>query len=230
MSGKWRIGKLFRFEATRELSGRRDGHSFTAEIVLASEALTGPGFVADFGELAPVKKHIDAVLDHRMLNDVVPDPSDEGIAEHLRGWARDHLPAAVSSVLQDVRIRTGRTMSPPAGTAVDFGATHWLEGLPPGHQCGHHHGHTYRVFLPASGPEWPAPVNLPPSFADYLTSGLDGQVLNDVFAFNPTCEHLAEHFAKWLAERDIAGIDEEVLTVRVSETESTWGEHEGRPA
>lgn len=42
----FRIGKSFRFEATRQLpDGRFDGHSFTVEAVLSSSVLSpvGPG-------------------------------------------------------------------------------------------------------------------------------------------------------------------------------------------
>ncbi|OIJ86423.1 6-pyruvoyl trahydropterin synthase family protein [Streptomyces colonosanans] len=229
MTGLWRIGKLFRFEATREVADGLDGHSFTAEVVLGSEALSNPGFVVDFGVLASVKKHIDAVLDHRVLNGVVPDPSDDGLARHLTAWARDNLPPEAASVLQSVRIHTGRPTSIPARTAVDFGATHWLDGLPPKHQCSRRHGHSYRVTLPAQGPAWPAPSDMPPFFADYIAGELDGRVLNDVLDFNPTCEHLSDYFARWLTERDVTDSDGRPITVRVSETESTWGEYQGRP-
>ncbi|MEW2401364.1 6-carboxytetrahydropterin synthase [Streptomyces sp. NPDC046862] len=229
MSGLWRIGKRFPFEATREVGGRFDGRTFTAEVVLASETLSSPGFVVDFGVLSPVKKYIGAVLDHQLLNEVVPDPSDDGLAQHLTTWARNHLPPEACSVLQRVRIHTGRPASLPARTAVDFDASHRLDGLPPDHQCARLHGHSYRVILPAEEPAWPAPANMPPFFADYLVGDVDGRLLNDVFAFNPTCEHLAAYFARWLHERDVTGPDGCPVTVRVSETESTWGEYQGRP-
>ncbi|MEV6984031.1 6-carboxytetrahydropterin synthase [Sphaerisporangium sp. NPDC051017] len=229
MSGLWRIGKTFRFEATREVAGRLDGRTFTAEVVLASATLSSPGLVVDFGVLAPVKKHIGAVLDHQLLNEVVPDPSDDGLAQHLTIWARDHLPPEASSVLQHVRIQTGRPTSLAARTAVDFDASHRLDGLPPGHQCGRLHGHSYRVILPAEEPAWPAPASMPPFLADYIAGELDGRLLNDLFGFNPTCEHLAEYFARWLYERDVIDSDGHPVMVRVSETESTWGEYQGRP-
>ncbi|MFE9222449.1 6-pyruvoyl tetrahydropterin synthase family protein [Streptomyces lavendulae] len=105
----FRIGKGFRFEATRRLAdGRYDGHSFTAEAALSSLVLSPEGFVADFDDLAPLKRYIDGALDHQILNDCVKDVYNEGSAEHLLGWARDHLPSDAASVLERIRVRIGR--------------------------------------------------------------------------------------------------------------------------
>lgn len=147
----FRIGKSFRFEATRRLDGGTyDGHSFTAEAVLTSMRLTPEGFVADFGDLAPLKRYIDGTLDHQVLNDYVEDVSNEGLARHLLGWAKSHLPADVVSVLEDVRVRTGRPQALPSAAFASFEASHQLHGLRDGHPCGRLHGHSYMLSVPVS--------------------------------------------------------------------------------
>jgi 6-pyruvoyltetrahydropterin/6-carboxytetrahydropterin synthase len=94
------IGKCFSFAAAHHLDGlpeghkcaRVHGHTYTVEILLASGDLNNAGFVADYADLDPVKHHIDAELDHRDLNEVLPvPPSCENIARHLYEWCRDHL-------------------------------------------------------------------------------------------------------------------------------------------
>ncbi|MFJ1662419.1 6-pyruvoyl trahydropterin synthase family protein [Streptomyces anthocyanicus] len=220
----FRIGKSFRFEATRRLDdGRYDGRSFTAEAVLSSRVLSPEGFVVDFGDLAPLKAHIDAALDHRILNDCVKDVSDEGVAEHLLGWARDHLPSGVVSVLEEVRIRTGRPQPLPSAAFTAFNASHQLHGLRDSHPCGRLHGHSYVLSLPVSPANRFADV--PVALRDYLGSALHGSVLNEAIpGLNPTSEHLARYFSQWLADRSLLGDDGSGTCVRVSETETSWAE------
>ena len=58
----YRISKKWTFDAAHHLDGlpeghkcaRVHGHTWTVEVVLAAVTLTGPGFVTDFGELAPL--------------------------------------------------------------------------------------------------------------------------------------------------------------------------------
>lgn len=84
------ISKKFEFSASHVLEGlpeghqcgRLHGHNYIFEVELRSEGLDPTGFVLDYGELKPVKAFIDAKLDHRHLNDVVPgQPCAEGIAK-----------------------------------------------------------------------------------------------------------------------------------------------------
>lgn len=222
MSGKWLIGKLFRFEATRTLGGRDDGHSFTAEAVLAAEALDGVGFVVDFGRLAPLKTHIDAALDHQFLNHRVPDASDDGVAAYLTEWAGTHLPADIAAALTEVRIRTGRPVVPAGEFAVGFEATHYLDGLPAGHQCGRRHGHSYLVTACAADG---GPAAVPRELRRHIGDVLDGAVLNTLVPFNPTSEHLSAYLTDRLEER--AGGP---AAIRVSETETSWAQYTRRTA
>jgi 6-pyruvoyltetrahydropterin/6-carboxytetrahydropterin synthase len=110
---EFRIGKRFTFEAGHCLPTlpeghkcrRLHGHSYTVEVVLASGQLVGPGFVADFGDLAPLRGYIDGTLDHRYLNDVLDaEPTCEVIAAHLAAWYLEHLAAAVPGRLHAVRV------------------------------------------------------------------------------------------------------------------------------
>ncbi|WP_331750973.1 6-carboxytetrahydropterin synthase (plasmid) [Streptomyces globisporus] len=214
VNASWHIGKRFRFEATRRLNGRADGHSFTAESVLRAPELDPVGFVVDFGRLAALKEHIDERLDHRSLNDRIPDVSDEGIEAYLTEWARAELPDDVAQVLVGIRIRTGRPRRPAAGFAVEFAATHHLDGLDPGHPCSRPHGHTYLVSAEDADGS-PAPV--PDELACHIRSVLDGSVLNERLDINPTSEQLARYLSDWM--------DRGPATIRVSETESSWAQY-----
>lgn len=90
---RYRIWKSFSFSAAHQLTGlppdhqcaRMHGHNYAVEVELGSEDLNGIGFVRDFGELGSFKKWIDAFLDHRVLNDVIPEmnPTAENLAKYL---------------------------------------------------------------------------------------------------------------------------------------------------
>jgi 6-pyruvoyltetrahydropterin/6-carboxytetrahydropterin synthase len=109
----FRIGKRFTFEAAHHLPGlpaghkcaRVHGHSYTAEVVVASDKLIPPGFVTDFGDLAPVRQYIDTALDHRDLNEALgAEPTCELIAEHLADWFGSYLAGAIPGRLELVRV------------------------------------------------------------------------------------------------------------------------------
>lgn len=84
------ISKDFAWSASHVLDGlpedhqcgRLHGHNYVARVTLSGKVVA-PGFVVDYGELAPIKQLVDDVLDHRHLNDVLPfNPT----AEHLAEW------------------------------------------------------------------------------------------------------------------------------------------------
>ncbi|MFE2728323.1 6-pyruvoyl tetrahydropterin synthase family protein [Kitasatospora sp. NPDC059327] len=88
-----RISKQFAFSASHQLAGlperhqcgRLHGHNYVVEIELSAgrEALTGPGFVRDYGDLSSFKGWIDEWLDHQHLNEVV---AENPTAENLAIW------------------------------------------------------------------------------------------------------------------------------------------------
>jgi len=96
------IAKQFSFAASHHLDrlppghkcGRVHGHTYTVQVLLASEDLGEAGFVTDYADLDPLRHYIDACLDHRDLNDVLAiQPSCELLARYLFCWCRDHLGA-----------------------------------------------------------------------------------------------------------------------------------------
>lgn len=107
------IAKRFTFSAAHHLDhlpeghkcARRHGHNYTVEVQLAAETLDRAGFVVDFGELDPVKRFIDAELDHQDLNDVLGcQPSSEFLARYLYGWCQERLPPPVVERLRAVQV------------------------------------------------------------------------------------------------------------------------------
>ncbi|MGW2105047.1 6-pyruvoyl trahydropterin synthase family protein [Streptomyces sp. NPDC001948] len=112
--GTFTIGKTFDFEAGHRLSGlpaghkcsRQHGHSYVVEVILTSTTLDDPGFVTDFGDLAPFKKFLDTELDHRNLHEILPfEPTSERLAQFLAGWFVQNLQPAIHGRLVAVLVR-----------------------------------------------------------------------------------------------------------------------------
>lgn len=111
--GTFSIGKSFRFEAAHRLQslgpGHRcaglHGHSYHVELLLTADQLTRPGFVTDFGDLAPFGRFLEENLDHRFLNDVLPcEPTSELLARYLAEWFVANLEPQIPGRLVAVRI------------------------------------------------------------------------------------------------------------------------------
>lgn len=99
----YRITKQFSFSASHRLDhlpeehpcSQLHGHNYVVEVVLASRELNPDGFVRDYGELDPLKSFVDERLDHRHLEDVLPEgmvTSAENIARYLYDFAADRWP------------------------------------------------------------------------------------------------------------------------------------------
>jgi 6-pyruvoyltetrahydropterin/6-carboxytetrahydropterin synthase len=95
------IRKQFTFSAAHQLDhlpkdhpcSRIHGHNYIVEIVLQAETLNGDGFVIDYGDLAPLQRHIDQLFDHRCLNEWFPSyPTAENIAQYLFAWCHAAWP------------------------------------------------------------------------------------------------------------------------------------------
>ncbi|MFE4212258.1 6-pyruvoyl tetrahydropterin synthase family protein [Streptomyces sp. NPDC056844] len=113
-SGDFTIGKTFSFEAGHRLPGlpdehkcsRQHGHSYEVEVILTAPSLGGPGFVTDFGSLAPFKEFLNTELDHHNLHEILPfDPTSERLAQFLAGWFIQNLQPAISGRLVAVLVR-----------------------------------------------------------------------------------------------------------------------------
>ncbi len=108
-----RISKRFTFEAAHQLRGlpaghkcgRQHGHSYSVEVILVATELSGPGFVADFAALDPVRKHLDEVYDHRVLNEVLDvEPTSENLARLLFDWCTANVPLPGTAAFEAVRV------------------------------------------------------------------------------------------------------------------------------
>lgn len=112
--GTFTIGKKFGFEAGHRLPGlppehkcsRQHGHSYEVEVILTAHSLEEPGFVTDFGALAPFKKFLDTELDHYNLHEVLPvEPTSERLAQFLAGWFSQNLQPTIPGRLVAVLVR-----------------------------------------------------------------------------------------------------------------------------
>lgn len=88
----YRIKKRFEFSAAHRLNQLPDshpcscihGHNYSVEFVMEREELDDRSFVMDYRDLDPLKTFLEEKLDHRMLNDCMPDPPTvENIARFL---------------------------------------------------------------------------------------------------------------------------------------------------
>lgn len=108
-----KIGKSFTFAASHQLPGLPDGHqcgrlhghNYTVEVTLGADELAEPGFVTDFGELAPFKAHLDGTYDHRHLNETMTvAPTSENLAEVLARWFIENLEPEIPGQLLALRV------------------------------------------------------------------------------------------------------------------------------
>ncbi|MFE3328603.1 6-pyruvoyl tetrahydropterin synthase family protein [Streptomyces sp. NPDC059176] len=102
------ISKEFHFSASHVLDhlppdhpcGRMHGHNyiFVIELTATPDELTEAGFVRDYRDLAEFKNWIDTTLDHRHLNDCIPErnPSAENIAMWVYEMWSPRIPELVA--------------------------------------------------------------------------------------------------------------------------------------
>lgn len=100
-----------------------------------------------------------------------------------------------------------------------FEAAHWLPTVPPGHQCGRPHGHSYEIDVHVAGPMdpdhgWVVDFGQISKVVKPVVAELDHRCLNEVSGLdNPTSELLAQ----WLWQR-IAPAVPLLIAVAVRET------------
>lgn len=95
------ISKKFDFDAAHFLPNLPDGHkckrlhghTYLAELILRGEP-DERGFVVDYAEIATAWKPVEALLDHRLLNDIegLETPSTEVLAPFIARMLLDSLP------------------------------------------------------------------------------------------------------------------------------------------
>lgn len=111
-----------------------------------------------------------------------------------------------------------------------FSASHQLDGLPEGHQCGRVHGHNYLVRAEITGPVdgvgFVIDYGALKPFGEYIDTYLDHRHLNDQLTGNPTAEHLAGALLMQLRlvlKEMINGYPHPLeIAMSVSETPKTW--------
>src|SRR5699024_7814305 len=117
-AGRHTSRKTFGFSAAHHLitvpeghkCARPHGHNWAVEVELGTAELVGPGWVTDFGDLAPLGAYIDAHLDHRDLNEALPsglEPTAENLAAFLAHWCLRHLEPHVHGRLEAVTVSEG---------------------------------------------------------------------------------------------------------------------------
>lgn len=106
-----------------------------------------------------------------------------------------------------------------------FSASHVLNGMPEGHQCGRLHGHNYVVEMELTD-DMLDQHGFVKDFGDfapikkYIDDTLDHKHLNDVLEFNPTAELMAAHLFRIFSETF-----PQLCAVRIQETETSWAEY-----
>ncbi len=224
------------FEAARQLdalpaghpSGRLHGHGFVAKLRCALPAgwAVFPG-----GEVERLRGELQAnvaLLDHRLLNEQLPNPTDV----HLARWLRDRLdlPSGVELGVQSTA-QQGALLDSAGRSQLwrryAFQSAHWLPNVPLGHKCGTMHGHGFEVVLHARASDASGDPALNHDDLDAVWAPLHCQLnygcLNDLPGLaNPTSEWLAS----WLWER-LAPQLPGLVTVTVFETGSCGAVFDG---
>lgn len=122
------ISKEFHFSAAHHLTGlppehqcsRVHGHNYVVVVDLYAGTLDGPGFVLDYGELAPFGRLLDERYDHRDLNRVLgTNPTAENLARELAYALCEvvrmpaHIEAVEVSVSETPKTWASFRMGPP---------------------------------------------------------------------------------------------------------------------
>jgi 6-pyruvoyltetrahydropterin/6-carboxytetrahydropterin synthase len=217
------------------------GHNWAVELGLAGPELDPRGMIWDYGELGPVKRLLDAEIDHRHLDDVLAGTpaTCETLAKRVAGFVHERLATDASLPFAPLVCDVGvediwQGQLPGSWRAVArpmrFSAGHWLNGLPEDHKCSRRHGHGYLWGAQVDPVAGGAVSELLRPAEALVRRRLDHQLLNDVLdGLNPTAEHLALWLAvQFTTELDIPGI----LRVVVAETPNTlaeWRAPEYRP-
>jgi 6-pyruvoyltetrahydropterin/6-carboxytetrahydropterin synthase len=92
-----KLGIVSEFDAAHRLPGyngkcsRIHGHTYKVEVVLEGPVNENSGFVIDFFELKSILSSALEKLDHGDLNQVLPNPTAEMIAEYISSGIKARL-------------------------------------------------------------------------------------------------------------------------------------------
>jgi len=104
-----RLSKTFTFEAAHKLPNykgkcqRLHGHTYKVELVVEGER-NESGMVLDFKVLSEIAKLIRETLDHSYLNDIIPNPTAENIAEWIYIFLSDQMTSCDTVFPYEVRV------------------------------------------------------------------------------------------------------------------------------
>ena len=111
MAKRFMVGRVFYFDASHQVLGsdgspceELHGHTYRVEVVVSSPTLKN-GMVLDFHDLKSLVEPILSELDHRHLNEIIPNPTAENIAVWIFDRLGPDLPPGVS--LDSVRVWEG---------------------------------------------------------------------------------------------------------------------------
>ena len=109
------VCRRFRFDAAHFLPGYEGkcqnlhGHSFFVDIGLKGPVYSNTGMVVDFAWLKECFESVSKDLDHRLLNDVIPNPTAENIASLLFSRIKDEWIQSPSEPVQLEFVRVWET-------------------------------------------------------------------------------------------------------------------------
>jgi 6-pyruvoyltetrahydropterin/6-carboxytetrahydropterin synthase len=221
------------FESARQLPSSGSGaaglhgHSFLAKVRASLPA----GLAAFEGdELACLQSALErctARLDRRLLNELIPAPSDEALARWIA--AEIGLPGVLQVGIQSTR-QQGVDLDPDGHAELwrrfVFQAAHRLPNVPAGHKCGRMHGHGFEVVVHARALPGGRPIDhdlLDAAWAP-LHFELNYGCLNDLPGLaNPTSEVMSS----WIWQR-LQPTLPELAWVTVYETASCGANFDGQ--
>jgi 6-pyruvoyltetrahydropterin/6-carboxytetrahydropterin synthase len=130
------------------------GHSYfaRARCALPAQWAAFPG--AEVSQLRDAMETACAPLDHALLNEQLPNPTDENIARHLAKALRAQGVPGLQQLAVQSTANCGVDLDSQGQAHVwrryRFQSAHWLPNVPLGHKCGRLHGHGFEVIVHAN--------------------------------------------------------------------------------
>ncbi len=141
------------FHSARKFGGFPDsgldekihGHSFRAKLRQSGNSL----FYKDFKRLEETLAEQIKTLNHRYLNEIIPNPTDWSIAEWVKNNIRSCVDFSVgiqSTNEQGIDIMNNYHRY-SFWRSYQIHAAHYLPNVPRGHKCGRMHGHNFKILI-----------------------------------------------------------------------------------